>query len=56
MDAALNPEEGDWLFFVPINLDTGETVFSSTFAEHQKAVAQLQAWCLASAENKKKCS
>lgn len=56
LDAALNPEDGDWLFFVPINLDTGETVFSTTFAEHQKAVAQLQAWCLASAANKKKCS
>ena len=56
MDAALNPDDGNWLFFVPINLDTGETVFSATFAEHQKAVAQLQAWCLASAENKKKCS
>lgn len=55
MDAALNPEDGDWLFFVPINLDTGETVFSTTFAEHQKAVNQLQAWCLASAANKKKC-
>ncbi len=56
LEAAANPTEGDWLYFVPVNLDTGETVFSTTYAEHQKAVAQLQAWCLASAENKKKCS
>ncbi|MBK8446241.1 MAG: endolytic transglycosylase MltG [Micropruina sp.] len=55
MEAALNPEDGDWLYFMPINLDTGQTVFSTTFEEHKKAVAQLQSWCLASAENKKKC-
>ena len=56
MEAALSPADGKWLYFVPINLDTGETVFSETYAEHQKAVAQLQQWCLASAENKKKCA
>ena len=56
LEAAANPADGDWLYFVPVNLDTGETVFSTTYAEHQKAVAQLQAWCLASADNKKKCS
>ena len=56
LEAAANPAEGDWLYFVPINLDTGETVFSTTYADHQKAVDQLNAWCLASAENKKKCS
>lgn len=56
LEAAANPTEGDWLYFVPVNLDTGETVFSTTYADHQKAVDQLQAWCLASAENKKKCS
>ncbi|MFT3969705.1 MAG: endolytic transglycosylase MltG [Micropruina sp.] len=56
MEAALSPADGDWLYFVPINLDTGETVFSSTLAEHQKATAQLQQWCLASPENRKKCA
>lgn len=54
--AALNPEDGDWLYFVPIDLDTGETVFSKDKAEHDAAVAKLQAWCNASEANKKKCS
>ena len=30
-----------------INLDTGETIFSTTYAEHEKAVAQWQQWCAA---------
>ncbi|MGA8850916.1 MAG: endolytic transglycosylase MltG [Aeromicrobium sp.] len=45
IEAALNPADGSWLFFVAVNLETGETVFSDTFAEHNKAVAQLQAYC-----------
>jgi UPF0755 protein len=49
IDAAINPADGPWLFFVPINLATGETVFSATKAEHDKAVAQLGAWCRESA-------
>jgi len=40
----LNPAEGDWLFFVTVNLDTGETAFASTFPEHQKNVQKLQEW------------
>lgn len=45
--AVLNPTPGPWLYFVPINLETGETVFSETYAEHERGVAQLQAWCKA---------
>lgn len=45
LEAALSPAEGDWLYFVPINLDTGETVFTNNFEEHQAAVARLQQWC-----------
>lgn len=55
LEAAANPAEGNWLFFMPINLDTGETVFTETYEEHLKNVQRLQAWCLESAENKKKC-
>ncbi|WP_226082162.1 endolytic transglycosylase MltG [Mycetocola spongiae] len=47
IEAAMNPEPGDWLFFVTVDLDTGETVFNTTDAEHEKAVAQLRAWCSA---------
>lgn len=43
--AAMAPAEGSWLFFVTVNLDTGETVFTNTVAEHEAAVAQLRAWC-----------
>jgi len=44
IDAALHPAQGTWLFFCAINLKTGETVFSTTYAEHSKAVALWRAW------------
>jgi UPF0755 protein len=44
IDAAVNPIAGDWLYFVTVNLKTGETVFTETYAEHQKAVRQWLAW------------
>lgn len=55
IDAALHPADGPWLFFVPINLATGETVFSETADEHQAAVDQLLEWCDASPENATYC-
>lgn len=53
--SAIDPAEGDWLYFVAVNLDTGETRFSSTYAEHERAVDELQAWCRASDANRVKC-
>lgn len=47
IDAALHPVDGPWFYFVPVNLDTGETVFSETLAQHNAAVNQLHAWCAA---------
>lgn len=44
IDAAMHPADGKWLFFVTWNLDTGETIFSNTFEEHEVAVAKWQAW------------
>jgi UPF0755 protein len=44
IDAALHPVAGSWLYFVAVNLQTGETVFSTTAAEHAAAVSQWQAW------------
>jgi UPF0755 protein len=55
IDAALNPAEGDWFYFVTINLATGETKFSETLAEHEAGVAELRAWCRASEENAVYC-
>ena len=44
IDAALNPAPGDWLYFVAINLATGETVFSETLYEHEKAAELYRQW------------
>lgn len=44
IDAALHPAEGSWLYFVAINLETGETVFSNTFAEHEAAILLWGKW------------
>jgi UPF0755 protein len=42
--AALHPVAGPWLYFVLVNGYTGATVFSTTLAQHNVAVAQWQAW------------
>jgi UPF0755 protein len=42
--AALHPAKGSWLFFVTVNLETGETVFSDTDAGQEKARARFEAW------------
>lgn len=44
IDAALHPADGTWLYFVTWNLDTGETIFSTTIEEHDAAVAKWLAW------------
>lgn len=45
--AALSPAEGDWLYFVTVNLDTGEMAYATTFEEHQKNVQKFHAWIAA---------
>jgi UPF0755 protein len=45
IDAAMHPADGDWMYFVTVNLDTGETVFTSNIRDHERAIAQWQAWC-----------
>ncbi|WP_395243015.1 endolytic transglycosylase MltG [Agromyces sp. MMS24-K17] len=50
INAAIHPADGTWLFFVPVNLETGETVFSTTVEEHDAAVARLHEWCEANAD------
>lgn len=39
IEALENPAEGDWLFFVTVDLD-GRTVFTNTFEEHQNATQE----------------
>lgn len=42
--AALTPAKGKWLFFVTVNLATGETKFANTYAEHQKNADEFLRW------------
>ena len=45
IDAAAKPKTNDFLYWVTINLDTKETKFSKTLAEHNTYVAKYNAWC-----------
>lgn len=40
IQAALEPEDGDWLYFVTVNLTTGETKFTTGSLEEQNAQFQ----------------
>ncbi|MFM1958161.1 MAG: endolytic transglycosylase MltG [Actinomycetota bacterium] len=44
IESAIRPADGDWLFFVTVNLKTGETKFSVTLAEHERAAQEFYAW------------
>lgn len=47
IEAAMHPADGPWLYFVTVNLATGETVFSTTYEDHQAAIKTWQEWCKA---------
>jgi len=47
LKAAVNPTEGDYLFFVTVNPITHETKFAKTLAEHDQYVKEYDAWCKA---------
>ncbi|MFE4226888.1 endolytic transglycosylase MltG [Arthrobacter sp. NPDC056886] len=47
IDAAAKPKSNSYLYWVTINLDTKETKFSKTLAEHNGYVEQYNAWCAA---------
>ncbi|MFW2514328.1 endolytic transglycosylase MltG [Demequina sp. SO4-13] len=42
--AAADPAQHDYLFFVTVNTNTGETRYAEDFAEHQENVAVLREW------------
>jgi UPF0755 protein len=44
IDAALHPAKGTWLYFCTVNLETGETEFTTTLAEHEASVSKWRAW------------
>lgn len=43
LQAALAPEDGDWLYFVTVNPSTGETKFTSSYAEFLEFKKELKA-------------
>jgi UPF0755 protein len=47
IDAAAKPKTNNYLYWVTINLDTKETKFSKTLAEHLGYVEQYNTWCAA---------
>ena len=47
LSAAVNPSQGNYLFFCVVDLDSGEIKFAATSAEHDANVKQFQAWCQA---------
>lgn len=44
IDAVLDPPEGDWIFFVTVNPDTGETRFTASYEEHLANQELYRAW------------
>ena len=45
IEAALHPAEGNWLYFVTVNLDTGETLFAATHDEQTQNTKRLEEYC-----------
>ncbi|MGA9346613.1 MAG: endolytic transglycosylase MltG [Nocardioidaceae bacterium] len=50
LKAALEPAQTDYLYFVTVNLATGETKFASTLDEHNRNVAEYRKYCETSDE------
>lgn len=44
VEAALEPADGDWQFFVATNPDTGETKFADNYEDHKKNVEIYRKW------------
>ena len=45
IQAALNPAEGPWLFYVTVDLETGETKFTDDYDEFLQFKAEYQEYC-----------
>ncbi|MCL2483702.1 MAG: endolytic transglycosylase MltG [Propionibacteriaceae bacterium] len=45
LQAAVNPADGDWIYWVTVNLKTGETQFASDEAGYQALEDQFKQWC-----------
>lgn len=45
IQAALNPDDGPWFFYVTVNLKTGETKFTDDYDEFLEFKAELDEYC-----------
>ncbi len=45
------PAEGSWIYFVTVNLETGETKFTDNYAEFQQFKQEYQNWLSASGQS-----
>lgn len=50
LDAALNPADATYLYFVTVNLATGETNFATSYDDHLHNVTLYEEYCLTSDE------
>ncbi|MFC6154713.1 endolytic transglycosylase MltG [Nocardioides yefusunii] len=48
IEAALNPAEGDWYYYVTVDLETGETRFSENYSDFLVDKAAYKNYCLGS--------
>jgi UPF0755 protein len=46
--AAADPTEGDWVYYVTVDLETGETKFTDDYDEFLTFKQELQQWCAGS--------
>lgn len=44
LQAVENPADGNWLYFVTVNLESGETKFSANYDEHKANVEEFKKW------------
>lgn len=45
IEAAAQPQDNGYYYWVTVNIHTGETKFASTYAEHQRNQNEFRAWC-----------
>jgi UPF0755 protein len=45
IDAALHPADGDWYYYVTVNLNTGKTKFAESYDEFLQYQDELRSWC-----------
>lgn len=50
IDAAAKPQKNDYYYWVTVNIETGETKFAKTYAEHQKYQQEFRNYCNANAD------